>query len=119
MQELTLRDVLATLDSVLSWSYLDHPEEMTIRGIGTTPEKIKKMFLYICKRPINERGVDLVRAAIRNGAVAIVTDRPIDARVPVIYCRDVTSAHEQLQTLFATEGNHMKRAERLMKEGGI
>ncbi|WP_152550896.1 hypothetical protein [Exiguobacterium sp. NG55] len=119
MQELTLRDVLATLDSVLSWSYLDHPEEMTIRGIGTTPEKIKKMFIYICKRPINERGVDLVRAAIRNGAVAIVTDRPIDARVPVIYCRDVTSAHEQLQTLFATEGNHMKRAERLMKEGGI
>ncbi|WP_214878670.1 hypothetical protein [Exiguobacterium sp. ERU653] len=112
MQERTLRDVLATLDSVLSWSYLDHPEEMTIRGIGTTPEKINKMFLYICKRPINERGVDLVRAAIRNGAVAIVTDRPIDARVPVIYCRDVERACEQLQTLFATEGNHAKHAER-------
>ncbi|WP_215144855.1 hypothetical protein [Exiguobacterium qingdaonense] len=112
MHELTLQDVLTTLDSVLSWSYLDHSEEMTIRGIGTTPEKIKKMFLYICKRPINERGVDLVRAAIRNGAVAIVTDRPIDARVPVIYCRDVARAYEQLQTLFAMEGNHMKRAER-------
>ncbi|WP_214793046.1 MULTISPECIES: hypothetical protein [unclassified Exiguobacterium] len=112
MQQVTLRDVLATLDSVLSWSYLDRPEEMAIRGIGTTPEKINKTFLYVCNRPVNERGVDLVKAAIRNGAVAIITDRPIDARVPVIYCRDVTRAYEQLQTLFVPEGNHAKHAER-------
>lgn len=99
----TLLDVLARLDSVLSWTYLDRPQETPIIGVAVTPKKIKKHFLYICF-PEKESDHDLVKEAVHHGAVAIIADRPIDARVPVIFCRDVKIANRQLATLFPAAG---------------
>lgn len=98
---ITLRDVLTQLDSILFWTYVDRPEELLIEGLSTSPQTIKKYFLYISSRSENERGHDLVGAAVRNGAVATIADRAIEANVPVIYCRDSELALKQLFPLFS------------------
>lgn len=96
----TLQDLLAALRQLVTWTYLDHPAETMIEGISFSSKEIKQNFLFVCISGYRHDGHDYVKEAIRNGAVAIIAERPIEARVPVIYCKDTKAALAELATAF-------------------
>lgn len=96
----TLQDLLTGLKQTMSWTHLDCPEETVIEGISFSSKEIKQNFLFVCISGYRHDGHDFVNEAIHNGAVAVVAERPIDAHVPVIYCRDTKTALTELAATF-------------------
>lgn len=96
----TLQDLLTELKQLVTWTYLDNPAETMIEGISFSSKEIKQNFLFVCISGYRHDGHDYVNEAIHNGAVAIVAERPIEARVPVIYCKDTKQALAELAHAF-------------------
>lgn len=96
----TLQDLLTALKQLVTWTYLDHPADTMIEGISFSSKEIKQNFLFVCISGYRHDGHDYVTEAIRNGAVAIIAERPIEARVPVIYCKDTKAALAELANAF-------------------
>nr|WP_251137438.1 UDP-N-acetylmuramoyl-L-alanyl-D-glutamate--2,6-diaminopimelate ligase [Exiguobacterium sp. s150] len=95
-----LQDLLTELKQLVTWTYLDHPAETTIEGISISSKEIKQNFLFVCISGYRHDGHDYVDEAIHNGAIAIIAERPIEARVPVIYCKDTKLALAELASAF-------------------
>ena len=96
----TMQDLLAELKQLVTWTYLDNPAETVIEGISFSSKEIKQNFLFVCISGYRHDGHDFVNEAIHNGAVAIIAERPIEARVPVIYCKDTKHALAELASAF-------------------
>ncbi|WP_214802196.1 UDP-N-acetylmuramoyl-L-alanyl-D-glutamate--2,6-diaminopimelate ligase [Exiguobacterium sp. s194] len=96
----TLQDLLTELKQLVTWTYIDNPAETMIEGISFSSKEIKQNFLFVCISGYRHDGHDYVNEAIHNGAVAIVAERPIEARVPVIYCKDTKHALAELASAF-------------------
>ncbi|TCI63235.1 UDP-N-acetylmuramoyl-L-alanyl-D-glutamate--2,6-diaminopimelate ligase [Exiguobacterium sp. SH0S2] len=96
----TLQDLLTGLKQIMSWTYLDRPDETVIEGISFSSKEIKQNFIFVCISGYRHDGHDFVNEAIHNGAVAVIAERPIDAHVPVIYCRDTKAALAELAGTF-------------------
>lgn len=95
-----LQDLLTELKQLVTWTYLDNPAETMIEGISFSSKEIKQNFLFVCISGYRRDGHDYVNEAIHNGAVAIIAERPIEARVPVIYCKDTKHALAELASAF-------------------
>ncbi|UTT43418.1 UDP-N-acetylmuramoyl-L-alanyl-D-glutamate--2,6-diaminopimelate ligase [Exiguobacterium aurantiacum] len=96
----TMQDLLAELKQLVTWTYLDNPAETVIEGISLSSKEIKQNFLFVCISGYRHDGHDYVNEAIHNGAVAIIAERPIEARMPVIYCKDTKQALGELANAF-------------------
>lgn len=95
-----LQDLLMELKQLVTWTYLDNPAETMIEGISFSSKEIKQNFLFVCISGYRHDGHDYVNEAIHNGAVAIIAERPIEARVPIIYCKDTKQALAELAGAF-------------------
>lgn len=96
----TLQDLLTELKQLVTWTYLDNPAETIIEGISFSSKEIKQNFLFVCIPGYRHDGHDYVNEAIHNGAVAIIAERPIEARVPIFYCTDTKRALAELASAF-------------------
>ncbi len=99
----TLQHFMARLSQIVTWTYLERPNETFIEGIAFSSKKIKKNNLFVCINGHRHDGHNFIDEAIANGAIAIVAERPIDAPIPVIYCRDTKIALAELAATFYDE----------------
>lgn len=99
----TLQHFMARLSQIVTWTYLERPNETFIEGIAFSSKKIKKNNLFVCITGHRHDGHNFIDEAIANGAIAIVAERPIDAPIPVIYCRDTKIALAELAATFYDE----------------
>jgi UDP-N-acetylmuramoyl-L-alanyl-D-glutamate--2,6-diaminopimelate ligase len=65
----------------------DNPE---ITSIENDSRKVQKGSLFICIKGYTVDGHDFVEAAVNNGAAAILAERMLSVKVPVIVVRDTT-----------------------------
>ncbi len=64
------------------WSGPDCP----VRGITCDSRRIKEGYVFVCICGENDSGYRYVKEAETRGAIAIIADRIIDSKVPVILC---------------------------------
>ncbi len=73
--------------------------DLAINGITLDSREVKPGYLFVAERGASVDGHDFIPAAMRNGAVAVAGDRPIDG-LPVPYIR-LPDAREALTWLSA------------------
>lgn len=67
-------------------------ENPEITSIENDNRKVQKGSLFICIKGYTVDGHDFAGSAVRNGAVAILAERPLTLDVPVILVKDTTRA---------------------------
>ncbi len=71
-----------------------------ISGIATRAETVTKGDLFVCYKGVNRDSHDLVQKAVKNGAVAVVCEREINAGVPTVIVSDGRRAATELARVF-------------------
>ncbi|WP_077622111.1 UDP-N-acetylmuramoyl-L-alanyl-D-glutamate--2,6-diaminopimelate ligase [Sediminibacillus massiliensis] len=71
-----------------------------ITGLQMDSRNIKKGDLFICINGLTADGHDFARQAEEKGAAAIVAEKPLDVRIPVIMVRDTVRAMAILSNKF-------------------
>ena len=59
-----------------------------IKGITCDSRRIKDGYIFVCLCGENDSGYRYVKEAEARGAVAIIADRIVDAKIPVILCHE-------------------------------
>ncbi|WP_081828279.1 UDP-N-acetylmuramoyl-L-alanyl-D-glutamate--2,6-diaminopimelate ligase [Exiguobacterium aurantiacum] len=95
-----LQHLLTGLSQTITWTYVEHPNETLIEGISFSSKEVKNNYLFVCITGHRHDGHNFIDEAIANGAIAIIAERPIDAPVSVIYCRDTKIALAELAAMF-------------------
>ncbi|NHC39617.1 UDP-N-acetylmuramoyl-L-alanyl-D-glutamate--2,6-diaminopimelate ligase [Bacillus sp. MM2020_1] len=75
-------------------------EDLEITSIENDNRKVQKGSLFICIKGYTVDGHDFAEAAVKNGAAAILAERPIALDVPVILVKDTTRAMAVLADTF-------------------
>ncbi|MCC5892667.1 UDP-N-acetylmuramyl-tripeptide synthetase, partial [Exiguobacterium sp.] len=99
----TLQHLMAGLSQIVTWTYLERPNETFIEGIAFSSKEIKNNYIFVCITGHRHDGHNFINEAIANGATAIIAERPIDAPIPVIYCQDTKIALAELAATFYDE----------------
>ncbi len=63
-------------------------QDCLIKGIACDSRRIKEGYIFVCICGENDSGCRYTREAESRGAVAIIADRAVDARVPVFLCHN-------------------------------
>ncbi|WML27567.1 UDP-N-acetylmuramoyl-L-alanyl-D-glutamate--2,6-diaminopimelate ligase [Neobacillus sp. OS1-33] len=75
-------------------------EDLEITSIENDNRKVQNGSLFICIKGYTVDGHDFAKAAVKNGAAAILAERPIALDVPVILVKDTTRAMAVLADSF-------------------
>ncbi|MDR7236189.1 UDP-N-acetylmuramoyl-L-alanyl-D-glutamate--2,6-diaminopimelate ligase [Neobacillus drentensis] len=75
-------------------------EDLEITSIENDNRKVQNGSLFICIKGYTVDGHDFAEAAVKNGAAAILAERPIALDVPVILVKDTTRAMAVLADTF-------------------
>ncbi|WP_066252585.1 UDP-N-acetylmuramoyl-L-alanyl-D-glutamate--2,6-diaminopimelate ligase [Neobacillus drentensis] len=75
-------------------------EDVEITSIENDNRKVQNGSLFICIKGYTVDGHDFAEAAVKNGAAAILAERPIALDVPVILVKDTTRAMAVLADTF-------------------
>ncbi|MBT2722556.1 UDP-N-acetylmuramoyl-L-alanyl-D-glutamate--2,6-diaminopimelate ligase [Bacillus sp. ISL-46] len=67
-------------------------EDLEITSIENDNRKVQKGSLFICIKGYTDDGHDFAESAVKNGAAAILAERPLSLDVPVILVKDTTRA---------------------------
>lgn len=68
----------------LSELYPEYKEDVLIKGIKINSKEIEPGDIFVCTMGVTADRHDFIEEAIRNGAVAVVTQKDVDASVPII-----------------------------------
>lgn len=83
--------------------------DIFINGIQLNSKKVKKGDLFICRKGINSDAHDFINEAIKNGAVALVCNKKVNVRVPVVMVDDVNfSIPEIMNWYYGNPNNKFK-----------
>ncbi len=63
-------------------------QDCLIKGIACDSRRIKEGYIFVCICGENDSGCRYIREAESRGAVAIIADRTVDARIPVFLCHN-------------------------------
>lgn len=63
-------------------------QDCLVKGIACDSRRIKDGYIFVCICGENDSGCRYIREAESRGAVAIIADRTVDARVPVFLCHN-------------------------------
>jgi UDP-N-acetylmuramoyl-L-alanyl-D-glutamate--2,6-diaminopimelate ligase len=76
--------------------------EISIRGLECDSRNVGKDFLFVAIRGVKKDGAEFIDEAIRRGAAAVVTDRPLSAatEIPFILVPECRDAIAQLASAF-------------------
>ncbi|MBE6449437.1 MAG: UDP-N-acetylmuramoyl-L-alanyl-D-glutamate--2,6-diaminopimelate ligase [Alphaproteobacteria bacterium] len=74
--------------------------DFEITGIACDSRKVEKGNLFIAVNGNKESGLSYIPEAISNGAVAILTDTPVEAQIPVFEVKNARQAMAKLASLF-------------------
>lgn len=91
-----LHTLLANLHSIVKYEG-DNPD---ITSIENDNRKCKEGSLFVCIKGYTVDGHDFAKAAVDNGAVAVLAERSLDLKVPVIVVRDTARAMAVLADAF-------------------
>lgn len=75
-------------------------ENPEITSIENDNRKVQKGSLFICIKGYTVDGHDFAESAVKNGAVAILAERPLDLEVPVVLVNNTTRAMAVLADAF-------------------
>lgn len=78
----------------------DGAPERDVRALAYDSRRVKEGSLFVAIPGFHRDGTDFVAAAVRNGAVAVVAERPVAAEVPVAVVPDVRAALADLAAEF-------------------
>jgi len=78
----------------------DGAADRDVRAITYDSRTVKAGSLFVAIPGFHRDGADFVRDAVRNGAVAVVAERPTSARVPIAVVPDVRAALADLAAEF-------------------
>lgn len=81
-------------------------KDVTIHSIENDHRQITNGSLFICIKGYTVDGHDFARAALENGAVAVVSERHLDLPVPVIVVKDTKRAMAVLADTFYGQPSH-------------
>ncbi|MFZ7946746.1 MULTISPECIES: UDP-N-acetylmuramoyl-L-alanyl-D-glutamate--2,6-diaminopimelate ligase [Bacillaceae] len=91
------------LQKLLKYLHPIHPfkvDDPEITSIENDNRKVQKGSLFICIKGYTVDGHDFAASAVKNGAAAILAERPLDLEVPVIIVKDTTRAMAVLANAF-------------------
>lgn len=72
----------------LSELYKDYPD-ILIKDIKINSKDVNRNDIFVCTKGVNSDKNDYIEEAIRNGAVAVITNKKIDLKIPVIIVEDI------------------------------
>ncbi|MBV7503830.1 UDP-N-acetylmuramoyl-L-alanyl-D-glutamate--2,6-diaminopimelate ligase [Bacillus sp. sid0103] len=75
-------------------------EDPEITSIENDNRKVQKGSLFICIKGYTVDGHDFAESAVKNGAAAVLSERPLSLDVPVILVKDTTRAMAVLADVF-------------------
>jgi UDP-N-acetylmuramoyl-L-alanyl-D-glutamate--2,6-diaminopimelate ligase len=75
-------------------------EDLEITSIENDNRKVQKGSLFICIKGYTVDGHDFAASAVRNGAAAVLAERPLPLEVPVIIVKDTKRAMAVLADAF-------------------
>ncbi|MEH7305950.1 UDP-N-acetylmuramoyl-L-alanyl-D-glutamate--2,6-diaminopimelate ligase [Neobacillus drentensis] len=75
-------------------------EDPEITSIENDNRKVQKGSLFICIKGYTVDGHDFAESAVKNGAAAVLAERPLSLDVPVILVKDTTRAMAVLADVF-------------------
>ncbi|MBR2802270.1 MAG: UDP-N-acetylmuramoyl-L-alanyl-D-glutamate--2,6-diaminopimelate ligase [Erysipelotrichaceae bacterium] len=75
-------------------------EDIEISGIKTNSREVKPGDLFLCTKGLNADRHDYLPDAVKNGAVAAVVSREVEALVPLIYVEDTNAIALDLYETF-------------------
>ncbi len=78
-------------------------EDTDIKGIAIDSRKVQKGYVFICITGMELDGYDFAEAAVKNGAAAIVAQRPLDVDVPIIQTDNTSLETAHLASKFYGE----------------
>ncbi len=70
------------------------PYDIEITGVHSDSRNIKPGYLFVAVHGFNVDHLDFLDMAIRNGAVAVISDREVDTEIPVILVEDANKELE-------------------------
>lgn len=83
--------------------------DVVISGVQLNSKQVKKGDLFICRKGINSDAHDFINEAIENGALALVCDRNVNVKVPVVMVNDVNfSIPEIMDWYYGNPNNKFK-----------
>ena len=91
------------LGALLSQSGIAVPEgaaERDVRALAYDSRTVKDGSLFVAIPGFHRDGIDFVADAVRNGASAVIAERPVDAAVPVAVVADARAALADLAAEF-------------------
>ncbi|MCM3726044.1 UDP-N-acetylmuramoyl-L-alanyl-D-glutamate--2,6-diaminopimelate ligase [Neobacillus cucumis] len=91
-----LQMLLESLHAIVPYKG-ENPE---ITSIENDNRKVQKGSLFICIKGYTVDGHDFAESAVKNGAVAILAERPLDLEVPVVLVNNTTRAMAVLADAF-------------------
>jgi UDP-N-acetylmuramoyl-L-alanyl-D-glutamate--2,6-diaminopimelate ligase len=91
-----LQKLLENLHAIVPYDG-DNPE---ITSIENDNRKVQKGSLFICIKGYTVDGHDFAESAVKNGAAAVLAERPLDLDVPVLLVNDTTRAMAVLADAF-------------------
>ncbi|WP_110929329.1 UDP-N-acetylmuramoyl-L-alanyl-D-glutamate--2,6-diaminopimelate ligase [Bacillus massiliglaciei] len=91
-----LRALLSNLNSLSPFT----GEDPEITSVENDNRKVKQGSLFICVKGFTVDGHDFAESAVRNGAAAVVAEKPLPLDVPVIIVRDTQRAMAVLADAF-------------------
>ena len=84
----------------------DMKENPRVTSIEMDSREVKAGSLFICVTGYTVDGHDFVDVAIKNGAVAILSEKPLDVNIPVIVVNDTKRAMAILADIFYGQPTH-------------
>ena len=102
LKKMKLHDLLKSL-------YLLRPFQGAnpeISSVENNHRKVRKGSLFICIKGYTVDGHDFAREAVEKGAVAIISERPLDVEVPVVIVPDSARAKSVLADVFYGHPSH-------------
>ncbi|ULT58494.1 UDP-N-acetylmuramoyl-L-alanyl-D-glutamate--2,6-diaminopimelate ligase [Neobacillus drentensis] len=91
-----LQKLLENLHAILPYNG-ENPE---ITSIENDNRKVQKGSLFICIKGYTVDGHDFAESAVKNGAAAVLAERPLELDVPVLLVNDTTRAMAVLADAF-------------------
>jgi len=91
-----LQKLLENLHAIIPYNG-ENPEIISIENDN---RKVQKGSLFICIKGYTVDGHDFAESAVKNGAAAVLAERPLDLDVPVLLVNDTTRAMAVLADAF-------------------
>lgn len=101
-----LHTLLSQLQNI-KWNVEENPE---ILSIEMDSREVKQDSLFICISGYTVDGHDYAEQAVRNGAAAVLSEKPLDLPVPVVVVKNTKRAMALLADAFyghPTQGMHL------------